>query len=159
MRRVRVVKTVYTPSREVEWLGAWVAAAFAAALALPGQTFTLSHSFDRMAAVMPEGAWAVAIAAIAAVRMTALLVNGHWQRTPLLRAVTAALGAGLWTYVALLFVQPTWPQSTGVGAYFVIAVFEFRSTMRAGKDAAIAARVRAMMDASPAAEMPWEVSP
>lgn len=149
--------TVYTPSRAMEWLGALCAAAFSAVLFMPGDTFDTGVQWTRFSEIGTEVEWAVGIGLVAYVRIAALLINGHWRRTPALRAATAVLGAGLWAYVALLFFVPGEPVSTGVGVYAVLAGGDLVSAWRAAKDAAIADWIwgKAFVE-HPPAPMPWE---
>lgn len=160
MRTIRAVPTVYTPSRALEWHCALACAAFALVLALPGATFETGDQWRRFGAIMPEEAWASLMGMLAAVRVLALVVNGRWRRTPLLRALTASVGAGAWGYISMLMFNPTGPGiSTGVGIYAVLAVSDIRSAWRAGRDAEIAKRVAAMMHAAPPAPMPRGFAP
>lgn len=152
--------TVYTPSRAMEWLCAGCAAAFSTVLAMPGNTFETGTQWERFAELGTELEWAAGIGTIALIRISALIVNGHWRRTPALRAATALLGAELWAYMALLFIVPGEPLSTGTGVYAVLAVGDLVSAWRAAKDAAIADWIcgKAMAE-HPPAPMPWEPRP
>ena len=133
------MKTVFTPSRALEWHCAWTAFAVSAVLFSPGSTFATSAAFASFAEVMSESSWATLIMIVALIRFAALIVNGHYYRTPVARALTAALGAGLWAYLAVLFYQPELGGlSTGVGVYAVLAVSDGFSAWRSGRDAMIA---------------------
>ncbi|SFM41430.1 hypothetical protein [Methylobacterium pseudosasicola] len=155
MRSIRSVPTVFTPSRDLEWHCAGTDALLALVLALPGRTFSTGPIWDRFASVMPEEHWALLIGSIALVRIAALTINGHWRRTPLLRALTALLGAGLHAYLATLFYMPTLG-AFGTGAAFsaALAISDVRSSFRAGRDIVVAGRVFAMMRAAPPAPLP-----
>lgn len=133
------MKTVYTPSRALEWHCAWTAAAFAFILFTPGSTFSTSANFAAFAAIMSEASWAALIMSVALARFAALIINGHYHRTPILRALTAALGSALWMYMTILFYQPaSGAISTGCGVYFVLAISDGFSAWRSGRDAMIA---------------------
>lgn len=133
------MKTVYTPSRALEWHCAWSAFAFAFVLFTPGSTFALSPSFAAFERIMSEVSWAALIMSVALARFAALIINGHYHRTPILRALTAALGAALWTYMAVLFYQPSnGAISTGCGLFLVLAGSDCFSAWRSGRDAQIA---------------------
>lgn len=72
-------------------------------------------------------------------RFAALIINGHYHRTPILRALTAALGAALWGFMAALFYRPeSGAISTGCGVYLVLAGSDCFSAWRSGRDAMIA---------------------
>lgn len=155
--KIRAQYTVYTPSRAMEWLCAGIAAGFSIALAL-GPLFSTGEHWARFAEIGTEREWAVAIGLVAYIRMAALLVNGHYRRTPAIRAVTALLGAGLSAFIAALFIVPDQPLQTGTFTYGLLAVGDLVSCWRAAKDAAIADWIwgKAMAE-NPPAPMPWEI--
>jgi peptidoglycan/LPS O-acetylase OafA/YrhL len=123
------------PARVLEWQGAALTMAWAVTLALPGDTLSLP-GFAAFAEIM----WAVLTFVIASVRMVALYVNGHWRRTPLLRALTAAIGAGLWFSMASLFHGKVGPLPPGVLVCSVLAALDVLSAWRSGRDITIAKR-------------------
>lgn len=160
MRTIRVVPTVYTPARDLEWFAAFMALAFGAILALPGNTFATGLHWQRFAAIMPEGGWAALMIALALVRMAALTINGRWRRTPLLRALCAVLGAAVWGYVALLMYAPyAGGIQTGVGVYAVAALADIVSARRSGRDIPVAERVHRWMRDNPPAPLPRGFAP
>ncbi len=132
------MKTVYTPSRALEWHCAWSAMLVGLVLLMPGSTFSTSASFTQFTEVMDEVSWGVLVMIVALIRFAALIVNGHYHRTPIARALTAALGAALWAYIATLFYFPGQPLTTGLGIYTVLAVSDCVSAWRSGRDAMIA---------------------
>lgn len=160
MRSIRSIPTVFTPSRALEWHCAGTDAAIAFVLALPGSTFSTGAIFDRFADVMPEGEWALAIGVVALIRIAALTINGHWRRTPLLRALTAFGGAVLHAWITTLFWNPE-AGAFGIGAAFsvVLAVSDARSAYRAGRDIVVAGRVFEMMRSAPPAPLPRSFAP
>lgn len=160
MRSIRSIPTVFTPSRALEWHCAGTDALLALVLALPGKTFSTGVVWDRFAAVMPESQWAMLIGAVAVVRIAALAINGHWRRTPLLRALTAAMGAGLHAYLATLFYVPS-AGAFGTGAAFsaALAISDIRSAFKAGRDIVVAGRVFEMMRSAPPAPLPRSFAP
>lgn len=132
------MKTVYTPSRALEWYCAWSAMGVGLVLLAPGSTFSTSPSFAQFGEVMDEVSWGVLVVTVALVRFAALIVNGHYHRTPIARALTAALGAALWAYIASLFFFPGQPLSTGIAIYTALAGADCFSAWRSGRDAMIA---------------------
>ncbi|KQP62162.1 hypothetical protein [Methylobacterium sp. Leaf112] len=160
MRSIRGIPTVFTPSRALEWHCAGTDLLVAIVLALPGRTFSTGAIWDRFASIMPESEWALVIGSIALVRIAALTINGHWRRTPLLRALTAMMGATLHAYLALLFYVPS-VNAFGVGAAFsaALAVSDIRSAYCAGRDIVVAGRVWDMMRAAPPAPLPEGFAP
>lgn len=160
MRIIRVVPTVYTPARDLEWCAAAMALAFGGVLALPGATFSTGAHWARFAAIASEGQWATVMLTLAFVRMAALTINGRWRRTPLLRALCAVLGAAVWGYVAMLMYAPVLGGiQTGVGVYTVAALADVWSAWRSGRDIPVAERVHAYMRAAPPAPLPRGFAP
>lgn len=157
--KVKPRMTVYTPSRVMEWQNAAASFGFGIIL-LTNSVFATGSQWDKFEKLASEKEWGLAICLVALVRVAALLVNGHYRRTPALRAATALLGAGLWSMVAMLFVQPGEPLTTGVAVYAVLAYGDLVCAWRAAKDAAIADWIWgvAMRD-SPAAPMVWTPDP
>lgn len=157
--QVKPKLTVYTPSRAMEWQGAAAAGVFAIILSL-GPVFETGGQWARFAEIGTEKEWAIGIGLVSLIRFAALLINGRARRTPALRAVTALLGAGLWSYVSLLFIIPGETLTTGIGIYAVLACSDLVSAVRAAKDAAIADWIwgKAMRENPPAPQY-WEPSP
>ncbi|WP_267358507.1 MULTISPECIES: hypothetical protein [unclassified Methylobacterium] len=151
--------TVYTPSRAMEWQGAAVSLVFAVILVL-GPVFDTGTQWNRFAEIGTEREWGFGIGCVAALRLLALMINGRDRRTPALRAATALLGAGLWAFVAALFIVPGEPLTTGVGVYAVLSCSDLVSAWRAAKDAAIAKWIwgKAMAQNPPAPSY-WEPAP
>jgi hypothetical protein len=160
MRTIRSIPTVFTPSRDLEWHCAGTDAAIAILLALPGSTFATGAIWDQFAAIMSENEWAALIGTVALIRILALAINGHWRRTPLLRALTAGMGAVLHAYLITLFWVPS-VGAFGTGAAFsaALALSDIRSTYRAGRDIIVAGRVFEMMRAAPPAPLPRSFAP
>lgn len=140
----------------MEWQGAAAAGVFAAILMM-GPVFDTGAQWQRFAQIGTEREWGLFIGLIALIRLTALIINGRARRTPALRAATAVLGAGLWSYVSLLFIVPGEPLTTGVGVYAVLACSDLVSAWRAAKDAAVADWIwgKAMRENPPAPPY-WE---
>ncbi|MBK3398069.1 hypothetical protein [Methylobacterium ajmalii] len=132
--------------REAEWVGALVLLGVAAALLSPGPTFS-RPTFDPFAAVAPEGTWGAALMGIAVVRMVGLWVNGSKRHSPLLRFVTAAVGAAMWGWITVLLWHDGYPGvNTGCGAYGVLCLVDgycaFRAIWDQGRNDQRAANIR-----------------
>ena len=130
--------------RATEWITSSALLGFALTLALPGDTFAGAGFRSFREVGLDEAAIATPLALVAGARMVALLVNGHWQRTPLLRMFGAAVGAAIF---AMLSVGFGWPYlaaalgywgasaaSTGAATYAVLAAADLLSAFRAGLD-------------------------
>lgn len=159
MRIIRGNLTVYTPSRALEWHCAISMLIAAVILALPGNTFGNGSQWGRFADLMSEQGWALTLGGIAGLRIAALLINGHARRTPALRAATAAMGAGLWLMVSLLFFVPGQPVNIMFGIAAVLCLSDLVSTFKAGVDAATSDWIWERMDEAPPAPMPWRAVP
>lgn len=164
MASVNIVKVkpqikVMLPSRAMESQGAAAAAVFAFILML-GPVFETGTQWQRFAEFGTEREWGIFIGLVALIRLLALIVNGKARRTPALRAATALLGAGLWSFVSLLFIVPGETITTGVGIYAVLACSDLVSAWRAAKDAAIHDWVwgKAMAETPPAPPY-WRPTP
>lgn len=157
--KVKPKLTVYTPSRAMEWQGAAASGVFAFILSM-GPVFETGSQWARFAEIGTEREWALGIGCVALVRFLALFINGRARRTPALRAATALIGAGLWAFVAALFIVPGEPITTGVGVYAVLACSDLVSAWRAAKDAAISDWIwgKAMRENPPAPSY-WEPAP
>lgn len=135
--------TLLQHGRALEWLTSTVIMAFACTLALPGDTLGTSSAFAAFRNLgMDEAALTVPLTLIAVMRMAGLWINGQWQRSPLLRCIGAVFGAGLFMGLAVLFAVPflagaTGALTTGVGTYFVLALFDVLAAYRSAADVAI----------------------
>ena len=91
--------------RKIEWLSAASMLGWALILGLPGNSLGarglglpyLSYSFG-------EASLATVMAIAGAVWCLALWINGHWRRSPALRAAAALVGALVWGQIALAYV-------------------------------------------------------
>ena len=90
--------------RKVEWLSALSLLGWAAILGLPGNSLGskglglpyLSYSFG-------EASLAALMALAGTAWCLALWINGHWRRSPALRAAAALAGALVWGQIALAY--------------------------------------------------------
>ena len=139
---MRVSDTLLQQGRALEWLTSAVILVFAVTLALPGNTLATSSAFGAFRSIgMDEATLAVPLTFIAAMRMAGLWINGNWRRSPLLRCIGAIFGAGLFSALGALFSVPfisgqTAALTTGVGTYFVLALFDILAAYRSAADAA-----------------------
>ena len=154
--------SIFEHGRTADLLGATVLAWFAICLTFPGDTLA-NQGFKTFRIMgLDEIMIAVPLAIVATLRIVALIINGAWRRTPLLRAIGACIGAGIfgsmgmafgWPYIEawikLIRTSPNWDTilvnmhhlpgaSTGAATYTVLALFELISAARAGADIRIA---------------------
>ena len=160
-RAIRIVPTPSVPSRALEWHCALTTLLGGLILALPGASFDLSVVYQRLEELMPEETWAVIVTGVGLIRVAALMINGHWRRTPILRAATAAIGAGFWGYATTLFIVPGQPVPWGIAWVGMLCVSEIHNAMRAGSDIELVRHLVGVMDDpnTQPAPTPWIPAP
>mgnify|MGYP003145611113 FL=1 len=126
--------------RATEWLCSLVLLFFAVCLALPGNTLTSSSGFRAFLSMgLDEASIATPMALIAALRLSALHINGNWERSPYLRMAGSMFGSAIFATLAMAFFWPTLaygsPLSSGVFTYLLLALFDGLSAYRSGADA------------------------
>jgi hypothetical protein len=123
-------------TRAVEYLLAMLQLAWGLAVLTPFVKLD-GANYRTLIALAPEVVWGNFAVAIGACRLAALIINGRWRRTPLLRAIGAAIGLVWWIVLGGLFViavndgAPAFPFMFG---YPVFILFEFFSMYRCGID-------------------------
>ena len=81
--------------------------------------------------------WAMSLLVIGFVRIIALIINGSWRRSPILRTIGALAGVTCWTYLAGRYFQID--PSSGLGMTYIVFVWaEFYSCMRSANDSVTA---------------------
>ena len=132
------------PARISEWFNAAILTSWGFYLILHPGLFDSQPIFASMkqmvwAPLDPEFVWGFIAASVGSCRLVALFINGAWSRTPILRLVTAAISAFVWTQVVLgLFTIP----NTGLVVYPWLVVIDLVAAYRAGSDVATAALTR-----------------
>lgn len=129
-------------TRGLEWACSWIVLFWGISLLAPGDTFARGI-YAQFLLIAPEAVWGVVSSMYATLRLGALAVNGRMpQGTPILRLLGAAVGAGFFALLTMLFWNEAGIQSTGVPVYAVLCVSEFRSTIRAAADVVHAYRAQ-----------------
>lgn len=125
--------------RSVEWLSALAMLNWCLILAQPGNTYSLSPSFAEFTRYgLTEDRLALLFGVIGSARVVALVINGKWPRSPVLRIAGAMLGGLIWGQIAWLQYLGSAASgaiSTGVGIYALLAVAEIANVYRAAFDA------------------------
>lgn len=116
-----------------EWLAAFVVLALGWMLTanpdlmMPGKT-----DYQLMLMIASQPFWSTVLILFGVCRLTILLINGAWRRSPHLRALAAFLSCFFWTQIALSF-APTF------GFAFILACgwlgMDMINIMRAMRDA------------------------
>lgn len=91
-----------------------------------------SNAYDLMLAMAHQDTWSKIMMGFGGIRLTILMINGYWRRSPHLRALTAFLSCFFWTQIVLSF-APTF------GFVFIFAcgylAQDFATIIRAMRDA------------------------
>ncbi|MGD9766601.1 MAG: hypothetical protein AB7U62_03075 [Pseudolabrys sp.] len=141
------------PTRSVEYLLAWVMIAWGARVVWPGEVLT-GPTYQYLVVIAPEAMWGALGITVGLLRIYALLRNGGWKRSPVLRFAGATLGLIWWLVLAVLFsaaVAGGAPDFPMRAVYPVFIFFEAYSCFRCGQDhAAVAQKSKLECPAHPA---------
>lgn len=135
------------PARISEWFNGAILTCWGAFLLLHPNLFSqpeLGSLWSRMDSMVwidynAESVWGICAFTVGLLRLCALFINGAWSRTPLLRLITAAISAFVWTQVTIgLLAVP----NTGLVVYPWLVVIDLVAAYRAGRDVALAELAR-----------------
>lgn len=125
-------------TRAIEWLFACMMVIWGAMLLLPGDMLN-QPTFEILLRIAPERSWGFFSITVGYVRGAALIINGHWRRSPILRMLGAIFGMMWWTCLAwfygLAIINGAKPFPM-YGCIFLFVFFEGYSAYRCGEDAA-----------------------
>lgn len=124
------------PTRSVEYMLAWMT------LVWSGKVFVDPHvllgsQYTSLLTVAPPAAWAVVGMSVSVVRLVALILNGGYEPSPMLRLIGSAMGLIWWMSLFYLYTI-----SVNAGAddfpmrpvFLVFVFFEVYSCFRCGQD-------------------------
>lgn len=128
--------------RRSEWGCAAVITWWGVALLAPGETFTISPSYAGLSRLAPEWVWGVICLTLGMFRLAALIINGTFRGSwysrysPHVRAVTAYLTGMIYFLIAYGIAMGglTFPLSTGLGAYLVLAFLDVGNALGTAKE-------------------------
>lgn len=129
-------------ARALEWLNAFVLFGFGCYLIMhPGmfQDPRISALWAGMSAVASQETWGLVTLLVGFMRLSALYINGHHKRTPMIRLATSFVSAFIWTQVVLGLWNSDVP-NTGLVVYTSLILADIYSAFRAGADATFVAR-------------------
>lgn len=137
------------PARFPEWLNAGILAAWGAFVILHPQLFTdpkLVACFEGMVAMStpfgpPAAVWGLSALFVGVSRGAALLVNGLYLRTPIIRLISSFCSAFIWTQVVLGLLKTGLPMP-GIIVYAGLVFADICSAFRAGMDVTYAEKTR-----------------
>jgi hypothetical protein len=104
------------PTRSVEYMLAWMMVGLSTMLCMQSE-------------------WALLGVVLGAVRIGALVLNGSWKRSPVLRLIGASIGFQFWSVIAALHILNDASVFPIIGTFPVILFFEAYSCFRCGQDA------------------------
>lgn len=124
--------------RATEWLSSFFLLAWAGALQGKGDTFSLPGYREFARNGLEEHQVALFLAVVGTARIIALIINGAWPRSPMVRLVGASLGMTIWMTIAALLYQSSYVglniATPGPPVYGILAIFELLSCYRATLD-------------------------
>lgn len=128
----------YAPTRHAESLLAWLIIGWS--LVMVGFDGSMTgRAYVFFAAVAPLHVLGSIGVLLGTARIVAIIINGRWRRTPLIRLIGAASGLMWWTAVTVLFwvavVRDGLMPFPMLGGYPVLIMFEVVSCYRCGQDA------------------------
>jgi hypothetical protein len=130
--------SIYSPTRALEVFLSCIAISWSLVVVMFHSTMT-STPYAMFIAIAPEKTWGMIGIAIGIARLIAIVVNGNWRRTPIIRFVGASTGAVWWLAVTGLFWLAVVKDGANafpmLGGYPVLMIFEFYSCYRCGQDA------------------------
>lgn len=123
-----------------EWVSSLAMAGFAFILWLPGDSFAGIPAYTVFVRNgITEQMVAVPLGFLAGVRIAALIINGRWKRSPLLRSIGAMLGFTFFGMLTLTIISPWYAgnieaASPGIAFVAALAFADFIASHRTGAD-------------------------
>ena len=128
------------PVRAGEWALAFMLFFWGLVLSGPDPVFSKSASYDGLARVASEQAWAIGCLLVGFIRLTALFINGSFADTrygkfsPHVRGILAFASCFFWAQITVGMIRPD-GSTTGLAVYPVLLVFDLWNAARAWFDA------------------------
>lgn len=126
-------------TRAVEYMLAWLMIGWGSMLAWYPGDILVGLTYRFVVAFATEHTWAIVSLTAGTLRIIALIINGAWRRTPLVRFCAAAFGLLWWTTLGGLYwlaVLKGGAPFPNILSYAVFVYFEAYSCYRCGQDAA-----------------------
>lgn len=113
--------------RDMEWLTTFLVFSWGLFLTLPINSIS-GVDFD------DEVLWGFVAMTLALTRCGALIINGHWRRSPALRMVLSSLAAAFWAAEGVYILSNGISGHTTFAFYPVLVAAEFMAISRSAKD-------------------------
>ena len=126
-------------TRAVEYMLAWLMIGWGVAVLLPGDIL-IGPTSKYLLTIASEPAWGVMAITVGSLRLMALIINGSWRRSPLLRLFGAVCGLMWWIWQGGIYwsaVSQGAPPFPNLSIYPVFVFFEGYSCFRCGQDARV----------------------
>ena len=134
--RLRPSRSGEPSDRLVEWLFAGMMISWGMWLLSPAWVTFDNPQYAALNRLAGETSWGAFSVAIGAIRISALVVNGRYARTPIARLLCSSLGVIWWLVLMYLFlITPQSNPPAGFAWYPVFVVFEAISCWRSAADA------------------------
>lgn len=124
------------PTRSVEYLLAWAMIAWGLQ-SLWGIHVLGSQTYRHLTVIAPEFVWTIGSSIVGVARIYALICNGGWKRSPLLRFIGATIGLIWWLILFALLSAAVAGGAADTPTrlfYPVFIFFEAYSCFRCGQD-------------------------
>lgn len=126
--------------RAIEWWSAGCMVSWGAFVLLVPTVFADNSVFQGLLLFAPQQVWGFVALVVGILRLSALIVNGFWCRTPAVRWATSMVSCLVWFLItAALFNAPINP---GVVVYGWHVIADIYSAFRSASDAVEAAAQR-----------------
>lgn len=125
-------------TRAVEYMLTWLLVGWGITVLLPGDVMR-GPTTKIFLGIATEMTWGFIAVSIGGGRLIALVINGAWRRSPLLRFAGASLGLMWWVGLGTVYwiaVSRGDPPFPNLSIYPIFVFFEAYSCFRCGQDAA-----------------------
>lgn len=122
------------PTRASEWALGLMLFLWSVVLIFNADLFASTPSYRVLAQVMPQTTWALLCLIAGGGRLVMLVINGHWRRSPHLRAGAAFISCFFWFQISIGILQAG-TFGTGLAIYPVLFALDVYNVFRASGDA------------------------
>lgn len=123
-------------ARAIEWFNSFYLTAWGAYVILHPNLFqgSTEPTWGGLLHLAPQEVWGLGAFAAGIIRVVALLINGQWGITPLIRVLTSFMSVFVWFWVVVGLIKSGVP-NTGIVVYCGLLLADMYSSFRAASDA------------------------